>query len=322
MEPGAAAKTLLIPGRRRHFGDIVFSGGLYRLSLGSRIPKGLGFQPKDPWPGDGGKADALFRGSFDFAGDHSYLANKEPWFAEDMSEHWHRNLHGFDWIRDFADNASDAGCRHAVALTTSWLKHFSRPVPVLWDRECLQTRVSNWLCHSDFLIGTKEDSFRDAFLQSLKQQCRHLFRLYKIGGADIKADLTLLTTLIYASLCFKKFKTRLEPLVRQLSMTLPRVILKDGCHISRNPEEHLKILASLTGLQENLGRAGLSVPPSLTRALDRLTPMIAFSSMAMAASVCSMADMSQPATYVGISSPSPPAAKYRLSAARPAGLRS
>lgn len=276
MKRGAKGKTLSLPGRRRRAGDKFLSSSLYTASLGRHIPKGLDFQPRDPWPGDGGKADALFRGSFDFAGENEHLASAEPWFAPDMSLHWHQNLHGFGWIRDFSDNGSDAGCRHAVALIASWLKYFSRPTPTIWDRQCLQLRVHSWLCHSDFLIGTREDGFRSLFLQSLRQQCGHLFRLYKFGGVRTRSDLTLLTTLIYASLCFKQFKRRLEPLLQRLDRILPQVILKDGCHISRNPETHLDILASLIGLRDNLGRAGISPPDSLSRALDRLTPMIAF----------------------------------------------
>jgi uncharacterized heparinase superfamily protein len=276
MKSGGTGKSVTIPGKRNRLRDLVTTSKIYQSSLGNRVPRGLNFQPRNPWPGDGNKADAIFRGSFDFAGDQSFLANKEPWFVDNMSATWHQNLHGFNWLRDFADNGSEAGCRHAIALTTSWLRHFDKITPIIWDRECLRQRVENWICHSDFLLGTKQGEFRNDFLKCLRQQCEHLFRLYKIGDKEQKSDLQLIATLIYACLCFKDFNSRTEPFLKRLSNALSDSIRIDGGHRSRNPEKHVNIVGSLIGLEDNLLRAGMPVPEKLTAAIKLLSPLITF----------------------------------------------
>ena len=60
----------------------------------------------------------------------------------------------------------------------------------------------------------------------------------------------------------------------ELDAELREQILPDGCHISRNPSEHLRVLRDLLWLQHGLRAANAPVPMSVHAAAERMGAML------------------------------------------------
>ena len=60
----------------------------------------------------------------------------------------------------------------------------------------------------------------------------------------------------------------------ELDAELREQILPDGCHISRNPSEQLRVLRDLLWLQHGLRAANAPVPMSVHAAAERMSAML------------------------------------------------
>ncbi|MCF8466246.1 MAG: heparinase II/III family protein [Sneathiella sp.] len=272
------SKTAIMPAKeglpsRRSVSDVIFSSGAYQASLKCRVPKRLALAPADIFPGDGERADNIFQGQFDFAGFSIELGNQEPWQALGMPLAWHKELHEFGWLRDFAANGSEAARRHARALIQSWIAGFDIYHPYIWDEEVLARRLIAWFCHSDFLLEKEESDF--SFLRSLRRQYVHLSRISKTKPRT-EDKVQTWQALLYGALGFADMRKNCDRLLTSLEAELNRVVLADGCHISRNPERHLTLLGDLLGLRNTLMAASEMVPVAINNAIDRLAPAIRF----------------------------------------------
>lgn len=263
------------PPPRRSFYDVLFSSGAYQASLKTRVPKRLSLTPVDIFPGSSDRADSIFQGEYNFAGNELDLAQQEPWFADDMPLIWHKELHEFGWLRDFTANGSQAAQRHARSMILSWIPHFDTYRAYVWDEDVLSRRLIQWFCHSGFLLEDGESEFNYTFLKSLRRQFIHLSRLAKRNPRE--EDRTLLwQALLYGALCFPDMKKQVGKYSASLVTELNRVVMADGCHVSRNPERHLNMLGDLVGLRNSLMAAHEDVPVAVNNAIDRLAPAVRF----------------------------------------------
>lgn len=260
---------------RRTILDIIFASGPYQASLKSRVPKRLSLVPVDVFPGDSDRADSIFQGHFDFAGHEFYLASPEPWYAEDQPLAWHKELHEFAWLRDFSANGSEAAKRHSRALILSWISHFETYAPYIWDEDVLSKRLLAWFCYSDFLMEPEDSDFNFKFLRSLRRQYLHLSRMSKRKSA-FQDRFCFWLALLYGTLCFPDLQKQTDKIMSSLETELGRVVMTDGCHISRNPENHLVLLGHLVGLRNTLMAANVVVPIILNNTIDRLAPAVRF----------------------------------------------
>lgn len=263
-----------IPSRRTVL-DIIFASGPYQASLNSRVPKRLSLVPVDVFPGDSDRADSIFQGHFNFAGHEFFSASTEPWNAKGQPLVWHRELHEFAWLRDFSANGSEAAKRHSRALILSWISHFEIYVPYVWDEEVLSQRLINWFCYSGFLMEREDSDFNFKFLRSLRRQYLHLSRISKRKSASLDR-FCLWQALLYGTFCFPDFQKQTDKIMAGLETEIGRVVMTDGCHISRNPENHLQLLGRLVGLRNSLMTANVIVPVILNNTIDRLAPAVRF----------------------------------------------
>lgn len=274
MAVNTGRKSSLLPPRKT-FLDLVFSTDTYRASLHTRTPKRLATSPVDALPGDAERADAFFQGHFEFTGKQANLANLEPWSASGMPLHWHHELHRFNWLRDFSANGSDAARRHARTLLLSWIKRFNSYQAHIWDPEILARRLINWTRQSDFLLTSNDGDFNYQFIKSLRQQFRHLSRYCKyVARSDDQFEYAL--ALYLCGVSFPDTLPQKEKLLRKLLAQIDKTILADGCHISRNPSQHLSMLADMVGLKQSFQKENEEVPPALMGGIDRLAPVVRF----------------------------------------------
>jgi len=263
------------PLAKRSFKDMVFSSSLYTGSLNNRTPKRLLHTPIDILPGDGKKADVFFKGSFLLEGIHNKLSQKEPWLATNMPRYWHQELHRFEWLRDFSANNSDAARRHVRALLSNWILTFEDYEPLIWDPAILARRTLNWMKQTPFLLTSNDGDFNYKFLRSLRKQLQHLQRYCRYFARE-KDQFELYLALYLGAACFADTQDQAPRLKQKLLDELDKVILADGCHISRNPAHQLSVLSDLISLRETLRNMDKGLPDQLIAAIDRLTTATRF----------------------------------------------
>ena len=260
---------------RRLISDVIYASGAYQALLKSRVPKRLVRPPVDIFPGNGERADSIYQGHFEFAGFSLEQDDQVPWDAEGMPLAWHKELHQFGWLRDFSANGTEAARRHSRVLILSWIDKFDAYRPYVWDEDVLAHRLIAWFCYNRFLLEEEESEFNFKFLRALRRQYVHLSRIAKNKpeGEDRTASWQ---ALLYGTLCFPDMGKSSSKYLAFLEIELGRVVLADGCHISRNPERHLVLLGDLIGIRNTLMAANELVPVAINNAIDRLAPAIRF----------------------------------------------
>lgn len=263
------------PPSRRSVYDVIFASGPYQASLKSRVPKRLALDPLDIFPGSSDVAENIFQGQFVFGGHELNQENKDPWLASEMPLAWHKELHGFTWLRHFAANDTQAARHHARALITLWVRYFGNYRPYAWDDEVLSRRLIEWFCHGAFLLEEGESEFNYLFLKSLRRQYIHLSRIIRRNPKE-EDRVQHWQALLYGALCFSDLNRYTDKTLGSLEKEIQRVVMADGCHISRNPERHLELLGDLIGLRNSLMQANQNVPIAVNNAIDRLAPAVRF----------------------------------------------
>ncbi len=253
----------------------LYGSPLYDLLLRVKAPDGLAVRPPDPWPGEPAIADRLFQGRYRFGDEEVVSTTDAPWTAPGASLTWLIDLHGFDWLRHFEAAGAEAATRHARALTGSWLRLFGRWQRLAWRADVLGRRLITWCSHAGMLLEGADAGFRTAFLTSMAKQVKHLHRDLASAPAG-RPRLTALLAQVYAALCLRDERARLNRALHQLEREMEAQVLGDGGHASRNPSQHLSVLRDLIALRGALQAGQVPAPEFLELAIDRMTPMLRF----------------------------------------------
>ncbi len=260
---------------KRSLKDFVFSSALYSSSLQNRTPKRLLYTPVDIISGDGNNADMLFKGSYKLLGLTSPASTNEPWATKNMPLFWHRELHKFNWLKDFSANGSDAAKRHVRPLVTSWISSFDEYQPLIWDPLILSQRIRNWMMQSHFLLTSNDGDFNYKFLKSLRKQLQHLQRYCRYFAREpYQFDYYL--TLYLGAACFADTLEQAPRLKKKMLDELDKIALEDGSHVTRNPSQQVELLSDVISLRETLRNMDKGIPDQLANALDRLTTATRF----------------------------------------------
>jgi uncharacterized heparinase superfamily protein len=254
---------------------IAFGTPLYRLTLAGTMPDTVILGLIDPVPGRIAAANALFTGTWTLRGHVVRTAGRPPWHVAAPSEAWLEELHGFSWLRHYNAAQGDTAVAQARALTAGWLQRYGRWHAVAWRPHVAARRIIAWLSSAPLLFEGADMIWRCAVLRSLAEQARHLSRV--AGTApDGAPRIAAATGLAVSGLCLSEGKRRLE---RGLALALREIdlqILPDGGHVSRDPETHAQVLADLLVLKLAFAEARAPIPQALSRAVDRMAPMLSF----------------------------------------------
>ncbi len=254
---------------------IVFGTPLYRLTLAGTMPDTVVLGLIDPVPGRIAAANAFFTGTWTLKGHVVRTGGRPPWRIAAPNEAWAEELHGFSWLRHYRAAQGDTAVAQARALTAGWLQRYGRWHPLAWRPHVTARRIMAWLASAPLLFESADMIWRCAVLRSLAEQARHLSRV--AGTApDGAPRITAATGLAVSGLCLSEGKRRLE---RGLTLVLREIelqVLPDGGHVSRDPEAHAQVLADLLALKLALAEARAPIPQALSRAVDRMAPMLSF----------------------------------------------
>jgi len=266
------ARTLLarVAGRA---GQTAARTPLFALTLGGPLPDTASLVAFDMLPGRATTATQIFTGTWMLAGETLRTGGRAPWSATPPSEAFGEALHGFAWLRHLRDHGGDSAHIQARALVTTWLKRYQRYAPLPWRPHVTARRLMSWLAASKILWDGSDLIWRCEVLRAMAHQARHLARTASFAP-DGLPRLTAAFGLALSGFCLSDGARRAEHGFAMLEEELDRQILPDGGHISRDPEALVAIFADLVGLKATLETAARLVPDPITRALDKIAPMI------------------------------------------------
>ena len=232
--------------------------------------------------GDAGRADDLLAGRFHFAGQSLEVG---PWTVAAPSRRFAVWLHEFDWLNDLSAGKSEAHFAKARAYVDGWIETYGRGNEFVSDPARLSRRVFNWLALWSLALSEPGSDNTDMGGQEPRLPRRRASVLQQLTmlRSSIKSvppGLSRITAGCALALGGARLTDgRSQFLERGLDILdaeLPMQILPDGGHISRSPETCVIALQQLLTLDSLLADRGLEGSRELSRAIDRLAPMIAF----------------------------------------------
>lgn len=252
--------------------------GLYGVMLtGRRAPPPLVIPP-DPFSGDPERGAQIIDGAFVFAGERIAQA-RNPWSAIGAGPGWLVRANGFGWLADLAAYGGQAAQDRARALVADWIAADKagklEAEETAWRADVVGRRVWSWLVRYAWLTEDAGAEERDALLESLGRQVRHLARVAGHEGRD-EGRLTGIAGYLVATLCLANWAEDRRAAIGLFADELERAVLPDGCHATRSPRVQVQVLKDLTALREVFRAAQQEVPSALQTAIDRMAPMVRF----------------------------------------------
>ncbi|PPD43205.1 MAG: heparinase [Methylocystis sp.] len=236
-------------------------------------PERLRIAPPDIRTIDSTVADQIAAGYFSFAGKTLQSYGDSPFLLTAPSPPWRRALAGFSWLRHLrGSHEAQAEARTLVGAFLA-IKKFPHADPAM-EPVVVARRMLSFFAQSPALLEDADAEFYDAFMASLAQSGRRLWRALATGQAQGADRLFCAIALAEFAVCADTGR-KIAPLVsRALSAELDRQILSDGGHISRNPEVAVDLLLDLLPLRQVLAARGLQTPGAMLRAIDRMMPAL------------------------------------------------
>ena len=247
----------------------LFGTKVYDLTLGKGAPDAFVGHVRDAWPGDVTKANILFQGRYEFAGESCTAVNEPPW-AMDGSVYWKAELHGFSWLRHFAAAGGEAARLGGRELIRTWIEGNENWDELTWRGDVMGQRLTAWAAHAAFLLEGAEPTFRKKFMAAFARQAKHLGRAVN-AGPEGRARIAAILGLTSSAIALSGGGSSLDKAMELLQAELGQQILPDGGHASRSPSQHFAVLADLISIREALASGGHAPPGQLTSAIERLS---------------------------------------------------
>lgn len=248
---------------------LLFPSFIYKILLQKPRNIELFQSGSDPWPGDPEKANAIFQGTYSFSDTTIRIINKPPWKTVNAPKEWHIEANSFEWLRDFKANGGQAARKGCRKLILSWIASFEKWDKLTWHPDILSRRILSWCSHGDFILKGADDSFRQIFLNSLARQSRHLEYSWRTSTSDL-GTISSISAMLVSHTCFQWKTKTTEILPKLFEIELNNQITTDGCHISRNPSNQLKILRNLIWIKHSLLNTKHIIPPILDVTINRM----------------------------------------------------
>ncbi|WP_296706721.1 heparinase II/III family protein [Rhodoblastus sp.] len=237
-------------------------------------PERLLIAPQDIRTGDPTAAADIYAGYYAFCGKIVNAHGQSPFALPAPSAEWSRELNGFSWLRHLRAANTALARANARSLLKEFLALLGKPrAHPAWEPEVVARRTISWLSQSPMLLeGVDYPDYRRVLrvltcgYWRLRRQCD--------SGLAGETRLTMAVAMTAYSLCVQGGASMLKRSVAVLNEQLNRQVLPDGGTISRNPQALLDLLFDLLPLRQAFAARGLSPPPDLLNAIDRMTPAL------------------------------------------------
>ncbi|XBQ17522.1 MAG: heparinase II/III family protein [Oceanicaulis sp.] len=259
---------------RRESSDIANALAVYRMpALSGPAPDALAATPEPLIKGDKARGAAILAGRFALCGESLQVEPGESvWDRPAPSRRFAETLHRFGWLADLLALDDPEATERARALVDDWIDRFGGWNWFSWEPRVLEGRVRAWLLAGEALFSGEDGPVR---LRALARQSRRLARALPVVEPD-RTRLDAAISLALAVLCLGLPPRTAVKAGAQLAAALDAQILPDGGHVSRNPEAAAEILVALTELDRTAASAGLELPQSVRRAMDRIAGFVRF----------------------------------------------
>ncbi|WP_442754906.1 heparinase II/III domain-containing protein [Methylocystis sp. JAN1] len=244
-------------------------------SMAIAPPERLRIAPPDIRTADPTVADEIYAGYFSFAGKTLQTYGESPFSLTPPSPAWRRALAGFSWLRHLRAADKTLAQANARALVADFLalKKLVHDDPAM-EPAVVARRLLSFFSQSPVLLDGAEAEFYDAFMLSLAQSARLIWRAMATGQAQGADRALCAIALAEFAVCADTGRKIAPQISRMLSTELDRQILSDGGHVSRNPQVAVDLLLDLLPLRQVLAARGLQTPSSMLRAVDRMMPTL------------------------------------------------
>ena len=242
---------------------------------GSRPPERLLIAPQDIRPGDPTIAADIYAGYYAFGGKIVTAHGRSPFEIAAPSEEWARILIRLQLAPAFALGRHCLGPRQRQISG----KGIHCPVGPHFDSSRLGDRAS-WLDERFPGSANPPCCWRARITTNIGASCA--FFPAAIGSCGEKREtslagevqLTAAIAMTAFALCIQGGANLLKRAVATLNGQLNKQILLDGGPIGRNPQTLVDLLFDLLPLRQAFAARGLSPPPDLLNAIDRMTPAL------------------------------------------------
>ena len=224
------------------------------------------------------QSENLLKGQFNWSNQTLDVGiNGTPWTQTLPSMDFARWLHSFDWLQDLIAPPKNIGHMRALNYVDSWIDSYGKGNDFSWQVDILSKRLFNWFVIWTPILASSASnvmgqSRRNCVYRQLKL-LKNRFKHSDPGIARLRAAAVLAMGGAKLSDHGQGFLARGLDL---LEAEIETQILADGGHISRSPHDCLEALTLLLVLDKVLQAGNLESSQILSRALDRLTPIIAF----------------------------------------------
>jgi len=223
-------------------------------------------------------AEAILKGHFEFAGQRLDVGSQgDPWTVAVPSMRFATWLHGFHWLGDLAVSKDKNAAVRARSLVDKWIAVYGKWNPFSWAPDVLTDRLYHWLSiWSPLLSGDSLSPDAQLRRNSAVRQLKRLRKVYRHtvpGLPRLKAAAVLV---MGGARLKEKSDGFLGRGLDWLDDEIDAQILPDGGHVSRSPAQTLEALEILLTLDSLLQARGVEGSRAMSRAIDRLAPVIPF----------------------------------------------
>jgi uncharacterized heparinase superfamily protein len=247
------------------------------LTLGqwrARPPERLLIAPQDIRAGDPKTAAEIYAGYYAFGGKIVCAHGRSPFEITAPSQEWGRILNGFDWLRHLRAANTALARANARSLVNEFITIAGQSCGLpAWEPNVVARRTLSWLSQSPMLLdGAGYQDYR-RFLRVLS---RGFWLLRRETGDGLAAEVQLNAAIAMTAfaLCVDGGASSLKRAISILNDRLVEQVLLDGGPIGRNPQTLIDLLFDLLPLRQAFVARGLSPPPELLNAIDRLIPAL------------------------------------------------
>lgn len=228
----------------------------------------------------------ILSGQFNYSGQSVDVGSQgDPWTVNMPSVSYAAWLHSFTWMNDLLSVGpkakgkveEKAAAIRLRGLVDNWITHYGQWNNFNWDTAILTPRLWYWMVHWSPVLSSDNASAKAATRRAIvMRQMKYLRQHYKhLPSSFLKLQAAATLTLFGARLT-EKSDGYLARGLDWLDDEIEKQILPDGGHISRNPETTLNCLDVLLTLDLLLADRGVEGSRTLSRAIDRMVPMVAF----------------------------------------------
>ena len=242
--------------------------------MGIGAPKRLLIAPQDIRTADPTMASDIYAGYFAFAGKMVNTHGRSPFETPPPSPAWAAHLAGFGWLRHLRAADTALARANARALVEDWIRLAGRDS----NSEDQEARVAirrllSWLSQSPLILEGADSRFYRSFMKSINRQAALLQRRL---NDDLVGETRLFALIALAEfgLCGEGLDALQQRMSLLLGEELAQQVLADGGHIGRNPQTTVDLLLDLLPLRQAYSARGVSAPPQLLNAIDRMMPML------------------------------------------------